>query len=144
MTLRTDFTDATASSGTHPIAHNETNAAVNALTTVQPWQTPTLLAPYTNYDVTNNNAAGYFKDPFGVVHLRGILAPNGAAFNGAAFTLPVGYRSAKIELMLGYGHNGTIETAYQVRIEPNGNVLGWNVGSWMLISLDGVTFRAAP
>jgi hypothetical protein len=86
------------------------------------------------YDDTYN-PPGYFKDSFGIVHLRGLV--RGGA--GTIFILPVGYRPAFRELQAVQTNNNTIGrldvlTDGQVFMQNGNN--GW-------FSLDGATFRAA-
>jgi hypothetical protein len=142
VTLPTDYTNATVSANVHPAAHNDVNARVNALATVEAWQTPTLIAPYTNYGAPFHPVS-YYKDPFGVVHLRGLLSTNGAAANTTILVLPVGYRPSATEFQLSLYDSGAI----QINLSADGAVVrsthhGPYVPGWF--GLDGVSFRVAP
>lgn len=81
--------------------------------------------------------AAYFKDNFGIVHIKGFVA-NGSSYDAVIFTLPVGYRpSESIRFSI------VSANAFGVlNIATNGNV-SMVVGSTTWASLDGVTFRAA-
>lgn len=52
----------------------------------------TTVTPFTNGWVAGSSAPGYFKDEFGIVHLRGAIKSGTTSV--AAFTLPTGYRPA--------------------------------------------------
>lgn len=105
------------------------------------WQTPTLTNGWIHYgsDGTGTyNAASYWRDSFGVVHLRGLIKSGTIA--QAAFTLPAGYRPPARELFLTF--SGNPNPIYgRLDIAPNGQVLPWFGGN-AYFSLDGVTFRA--
>jgi hypothetical protein len=95
------------------------------------------------------NTAAFYRDPLGVVRLKGLVEPVGVtAFNVAChgsyfFVLPPGYRPAAIVIA---------PTIYQdkyarIDILPTGEVSlclpnAWNTDDWFL--LDGIAFRAAP
>jgi hypothetical protein len=90
-----------------------------------------------------NNEVAYQRDPFGVVHLRGIAQRCGTVTN-PIFTLPPGYRPGRSEIQAVAHSDGT--TISQVNIGSDGTVSTWGTepaaGEW--ISLDGITFRCAP
>jgi hypothetical protein len=118
------------------------NLKVTGNITTESWQTPSLQNGWVIYPETTGNPPtpmynppGYFKDSFGIVHLRGLVQNGG----GTIFTLPVGYRPAYRELQAVQTWNNTIgrldvHTDGQVIMQQGNN--GW-------FSLDGVTFRAA-
>ncbi|MFO0052628.1 MAG: hypothetical protein ACOVQ3_12100 [Dolichospermum sp.] len=118
------------------------NLKVTGNITTESWQTPSLQNGWVIYQETTGNPPrpiynppGYFKDSFGIVHLRGLVQNGG----GTIFTLPVGYRPAYRELQAVQTWNNTIgrldvHTDGQVIMQQGNN--GW-------FSLDGVTFRAA-
>lgn len=83
-----------------------------------------------------NNVASFWKDPFGIVHLRGIISTG--SLTTSAFTLPVGSRPAKQE-NFGTVSNGAF--GYLV-VFANGQVAP-QAGSSTWFSLDGLTFKAA-
>jgi hypothetical protein len=98
-------------------------------------------------NAATHNTAAFFKDPFGVVHLRGVVRcsaepgtcqPGG--FAEVIFTLPNGYRPPARELQStlsdGAAFRVDIDAAGAVRLGAAVNPDGW-------VSLDGITFRAA-
>jgi len=95
---------------------------------------PSFQNGWTNDDALAEVTAGFYKDPFGVVHLKGLLA-NGT--NGAIFALPLGYRPGKILAEVVTRNAGTVGT---LEVGPAGYVIA--VSGTGVLSLDGVTFRA--
>jgi hypothetical protein len=90
-----------------------------------------------------NNSVEYYRDPTGIVHLRGIAVRCGAA-GGTIFTLPAGYRPGKQEIHAAWSSGAN---AVRLQIQGNGVVEPLPAaivpaGSWL--SLDGITFRCAP
>lgn len=81
--------------------------------------------------------AAFYKDPLGVVHLRGLLRSGSVGV--PAFTLPEGYRPAAIELI------GTISNGAAGRIDvtATGNVTPTSPSSNVWVTLSGLSFRAA-
>jgi hypothetical protein len=78
---------------------------------------------------TRTNSAAYARDPFGFIHLRGIVSTcNGAGMT--IFRLPAGFRPAKVESMTDL-----------VQVTPGGRVQSADPH---LQSLDGITFRCGP
>lgn len=80
--------------------------------------------------------AGYWKDPFGIVHLRGMVA--GGAVNSNALTLPPGYRPAAEELFAVTSNN----LFGQVGVLANGQVIPFSPSTNTSVSLSGITFKA--
>jgi hypothetical protein len=100
------------------------------------WIPPPLLNSWANYANTFNTA-GYFKDSFGIVHLKGLVRSGPA--NQPIFTLPNGYRPAQREL---HAVSTNPNTIGRIDILTNGDVIMIS-GNNEWISLDGITFRAA-
>jgi hypothetical protein len=106
---------------------------------------PTL---WENEQTLNSNfpKAGYFRDPYGIVHLRGAVTCPGAAPSGAEgiFFLPPGYRPPLAEIFSVAGAAGPNE----VQVASNGNVLfqglGADPGPNGYLALDGISFRCEP
>ena len=104
----------------------------------------------TNVGGFPNNPAGFFRDAFGVVHLRGVVKASGAGcgFHGAGaamFILPNGYLPANNEVH-GVVSNNQLGVVF---VDPGGTVysqegspLEANAKVWL--SLDGLSFRCAP
>ncbi len=103
------------------------------------------------------DTAGFYKDPYGVVHLKGLIKAVDASATSACstsesahvapFSLPPGYRPAKrmeyaviANDALGrvgvIGNNSPLAGAVFVNVD--------GVGSKEWVSLNGITFRAAP
>jgi hypothetical protein len=97
----------------------------------------------------NVNQAGFYKDPFGTVHLKGKLKCVGTTCNSASlmFQLPAGYRPAQNHIFAGLSDptgNGA-GVLDRINVESSGWVsrapaalnsqYGW-------VSIDGITFRA--
>ena len=81
---------------------------------------PGLCSPgiWVNNIPTTTNRAAYARDPFGFVHLRGIVSTcNGAG--QTIFKLPAGFRPAKLESMTDLGFSGG---ASAVQVTPGGRV----------------------
>jgi hypothetical protein len=83
------------------------------------------------------NSLGFYKDPLGVVHLKGwVSVQNPEVQNGSTvFTLPPGYRPAATEMLTDGG------TSWYGIITPSGEVK--SLGASNELIFDGVTFRAA-
>jgi hypothetical protein len=99
---------------------------------------PTLTNSWVNYGSGFMNA-GYMKDEFGFVHIRGTL--KSGTFNSVAFTLPVGYRpSANIAVP---GISGSL-VAGNVLILTNGDIdPDFPSGtSTSFLTLGAITFKA--
>ena len=96
---------------------------------------PTLINSWVNSGAPFN-PAGYYKDPFGIVHLRGLVKSGTVGTD--IFTLPVGYRPANTEVLacVSNGAFGVIEPSAAGGVNAT-------VGNNAYFSLDGLTFRAA-
>ena len=82
----------------------------------------------------SGNSVAFYKDPFGVVHLRGRFVCG----NGVMFTLPSGYRpTAFIDLAIYQAGANPI----RLLIESDGVVTCFS-GNGGLQSLESITFRA--
>lgn len=99
------------------------------------WIAPTLINSWVNFG-SGFNPAGYYKDPFGIVHLRGVV--KSGVVGTDIFTLPIGYRPANTEL-LACVSNGALGI-----VEPSAaGGVNATAGNNTYFSLDGLTFRAA-
>lgn len=99
------------------------------------WISPAFAGAWINFG-GGYNPAGYFKDPWGIVHLRGRISSGD--MNSAVFTLPTGYLPAFTERATA----SSASVIAIVEIAPSGDVTPV-VGTNVSISLDGITFRAA-
>jgi hypothetical protein len=131
------------------------------------WQTPQLLGTtacqWENFG-NGFNDAGYFRDPAGVVHLRGMVVVRDSTFGcndisgpGAAnirqfLFLPAGYRPERPEVLATISNNAPARVTVQpeanlnadagvVEVEPNFPTTE-NAKQWL--SLDGLSFRCGP
>jgi hypothetical protein len=77
--------------------------------------------------------AAFFKDPYGVVHLKGLIF---GGTNDPIFVLPDGYRPSKNVIQLVWRGSGS----GKLEVLPDGRVLFQDGAA--AASLDGVTFRA--
>ena len=116
-----------------------------------PWcDGPDCIQMWTNYG-PNHNTVAFYKDPLGMVHLKGLVAVTNISIGGGVgcdelpiFNLPAGYRPARITILptcFSAAHN-------RMDVLPNGNVvpcppfdIAYDPGNWW--SLDGISFRAA-
>lgn len=98
-----------------------------------------------NDPLPDNNTAGYYRDPYGTVHLKGVVCASvsgsgcddsNISTSSTIFTLPVSYRPAKQEVFPVWA-NFAFGT---VIVFPDGGVSAFSGTNHM--SLDGLTFRA--
>jgi hypothetical protein len=80
--------------------------------------------------------AGFYKDPFGIVHLQGDVTSAGG---GTIFTLPSGYCPAALENFPAYGNGGT---AAGIAVRHSDCAVVLVAGDNSFIGLGGITFRA--
>jgi hypothetical protein len=88
-----------------------------------------------------NEATGYWRDPFGVVHLRG-FAIRCLSAETTVFTLPAGFRPGKLERFLAIVESPLEKD--QVTIASTGAVVAAEVAVGHSVALDGITFKCAP
>ncbi len=101
-----------------------------------------------NQNATDPNfpKAGYFRDPYGVVHLRGAVSCPGIAPDPPTniFDLPAGYIPPLAEIFTAAGAAGPTE----IQVTNGGAVLyqgtGANPGANGYLTLDGISFRCEP
>lgn len=103
---------------------------------------PTTCSGWPNVNPSVNQAASYWRDPFGVVHLRGTVFKCDA-LNNTIFTLPAGFRPGKLEHFAVAAENDTPPTAI-VNVGSNGQVVAPGSTDADVRSLDGITFRCEP
>ena len=117
-----------------------------ATSTVEPFHEvgaagePGFESSWGNKDPNGNTTAAFYKDPYGVVHLKGTIT--GGLSNTVAFTLPAGYRPAKAAwfsaALTGAGGIArvTILSSGVVQPQCDPGCASRDLG------LDGLTFRA--
>jgi hypothetical protein len=98
---------------------------------------PAFQNSWVNFNESTHEHAAFFKDPFGIVHLKGIIK-NGSAINTVAFTLPVGYRPPLLFHCGAYSNSAF----GGLHIQDSGNVIP-QTGSTAWFSIDSATFRPA-
>jgi len=100
------------------------------------------LTSWHNSNPTVNETTEYWRDPFGVVHLRGFAIRCGTA-ETTIFTLPPGFRPGKREYFIAFMENPA-PTMGLVTVEAKGAVVASEVITNGSIALDGITFKCAP
>lgn len=99
------------------------------------WTAPTMINGWVNYNAGVFNPCGYFRDKFGVVHLRGLIMSG--TVPSTVFTLPAGYRPPYRELYHMHATGG----AGRLDVLATGEVYV-SAGTASYIQLDGIQFRA--
>lgn len=97
------------------------------------WIAPTLINSWVDYGGTYDTA-GYFKDKFNVVHLKGAIKTGTSGTT--AFTLPEGYRPSAGKAIATVAAGGTFGF---IDIDSAGNVVV--TGTNTFVSLEGVSWR---
>lgn len=133
-TLNGQVSTNTTNIATNTSAIATINAEMNSWSTVNPWITPTLLNGWVAYDTAIYATAQYYKDKFGIVHLRGMI--KSGTIGTTAFTLPLGYRPIKREFAPTVS-NGAFGA---ILISETGNVNA-QVGNTAYVSLSDISFR---
>lgn len=83
------------------------------------------------------SVAAYYRDPFGVVHLKGQVA--GGTVGTTIYGLPPGYRpSERLDVAVGTAAGDGAST---VSLMTNGTIVPAVAAGNTRVSLDGVTFR---
>ena len=115
-------------------AESATQSELGHVKLPEAWITPTLVNGWVNLG-NGYSTAGYYKDNFGRVYLKGTLT---AGTTGTtAFNLPFGYRPPQI-LRFTSLINGV---AKEVRVHSNGNVIMTAEAGAEWASLDGISYR---
>jgi hypothetical protein len=96
---------------------------------------------WTNQPASADPAA-YYRDPFGVVHLKGAVQCLGHPSMNFIFTLPPGYRAQGIQHFPSLSGGPAFNA---IEIFSSGEIFPTNTpGTDALVSLDGISFRCAP
>lgn len=96
---------------------------------------PAFSGAWVNYG-SGYEAAGYYKDPWGRVHLCGVVR-SGAA-GSVIFTLPGGYRPRGREI---FSNVSGADTGFRTDVAANGDVIHVS-GTTGYVSLSSISFRA--
>lgn len=89
---------------------------------------------WTNFDLSLDTRARFWKDPMGLVHIEGTLAAG--TVPAAAFTLPAGYRPAFSHRFSAVSNTG----ASRVDIAPTGQVVPTTGGN-TFFALGHIVFK---
>jgi hypothetical protein len=110
--------------------------SLGQVTALQAWQAASLQNSWANFG-GSQTPAGYWKDPFGIVHVRGLIY-NGTGGN-TAFTLPAGYRPAYNHIFPAVYYTASAGLAH-VDVSTSGTITPQiTPGLWL--SLDSISFR---
>lgn len=100
---------------------------ISALEAAPTWTAPTLLNSWVNYG-TGGNAAGYWKDASGWVHLRGLVKSGTPGASSVIFTLPSGSRPTTDDHFFATASNAAYGTCW---IQLDGDVIAASgSGTW--------------
>jgi hypothetical protein len=99
---------------------------------------------WVNFNSSVNSTAAYYRDPLGVVHLKGTVSCSTAPGIGSPiFGLPAGYAPAKDENFSAPSAGG----ATVILVRADGSVKwpgGTSPGAGGFLDLDGISFRCEP
>jgi hypothetical protein len=98
---------------------------------------PTFGTNWANFNA-GFEAAGFYKDPWGIVHLVGDFG-SAAGRSLTIFTLPAGYRPAVSERFMVYA-NGDTGPYGTMRVDSDGTVNCFSCGTSNVV-INGITFR---
>ncbi len=113
----------------------ELKKALQHIATQEEWQTPVLQNGWIPYEY-GYNTPRFFKDKFGMVHIKGLVK---LGVDALIFNLPQGYRPDGREIHATCTHPNIIS---RIDVLPNGDVIRVT-GDPSWLALDGITFRAA-
>jgi tetrahydromethanopterin S-methyltransferase subunit B len=121
-----------------PITINRATGIVT-IDSGESWIAPTLLNSWVNYGGVYA-VAGYYKDPIGLVHIKGLVKDG--TTGTAIFSLPAGYRPSE-QLMFNTGaYTGAAYVNGRIDITTGGSVI-MTSGANGFLSLNLPPFRAA-
>lgn len=120
------------------MAETATQAALGHVKLPENWIAPTLLSSWVNYG-GSYETAGYCRDSFGIVRLRGMIKGGTNTAGTVLFILPSGYRPASIAPFT----TGSFSPALLTMIEvyANGEVRLGSAANNGFMSLSGISFR---
>lgn len=111
---------------------------LNLLLTAPTWVEVTSFEnSWVNYGSTNQTA-GYTKDAFGFVHIKGCVK-DGSSIPTIIFTLPAGYRPSANESFVVETTGGAFGSCF---VQTNGTVIASSGGGTSYFWLSGITFYA--
>lgn len=100
---------------------------------------PAFSPGWSNTIPATESTAAFFKDPFGVVHLKGIVRRSGG--DSTIFFLPAGYRPPKLACFANVKAEIPVVAGYTC-VAPDGELRPATGGGNGRYLLDGITFRA--
>jgi hypothetical protein len=103
---------------------------------------PGFAAGWGNSLLAERNTAGFFKDPFGVVHLKGTVVRSSGGTT--IFTLPAGYRPAKAPCFPTVNAGFDPAVAGVICVFATGEVRNTTADGTGSYLLDAIAFRAGP
>jgi hypothetical protein len=106
------------------------------------WIAPALQNGWVNHSAEWADA-GYYKDDFGLVHIKGLIKNGTTTATTLLFTLPAGYRPVEHEMFAQMSSDGTNKTATSIKVASTGEVVLDSTAGASWLTLSGITFRAA-
>jgi hypothetical protein len=100
---------------------------------------PAFAGGWVNEAPGTSPTAAFYKDPFGNVHLKGLIS---SGIDDTVFTLPVGYRPGHVLVEVVRCGTCTGGTAYALIYDTGRVAVEEGAATGSETSLDGVTFRA--
>lgn len=113
----------------------EAEGRLDTLEDTPTWTAPTLLNSWVNFG-SGGNSVGYWKDPSGIVHLRGLVKSGTPSSTSVIFVLPADHRPAGDNHHFAVASNAAFGFC---RVDTDGDVIAFS-GSGTWFSLDGITF----
>lgn len=108
------------------------------------WNTPALQNSWQPWETVNPDGLGlsnpgYYRDPYGVVHLQGVIT--GGSIGTTIFTLPTGYRPNRYLIYpVITGSTTANYTLGVVHVKQDGTVV-FQFGGTSYVALDPIQFR---
>jgi hypothetical protein len=99
------------------------------------WTAPTLLNSWVNFG-GSQATAGYYKDAFNRVHLKGFIKDGTATISTPLFVLPAGYRPLENHIFAVRASDSTEALEESARVDVGSD----GAGAWL--TLAGISFLA--
>lgn len=100
---------------------------------------PAFQNSWVNWGAGGLGVAGYWKDPFGFIHLKGAI--KSGTISTAAFTLPPGYRPPEYRVFPAIKVDAGVTSLARVDVNTDGTVVPQTAPATGYITLDGIYFR---
>lgn len=98
---------------------------------------PPFLSSWVAFDATTDQIPGFWRDPFGWIHLRGV-AKSGTVGSPLA-NLPPGFRPPSRERFVVISN----DAVGRVDVEPDGDIVPLSPSNNTYVSLSGIRFRTS-